>query len=700
MKGAALAVPRLGFAAFRLRLLFRGAFLLLVAATLALATVLLAGEKTRSYENYRRGFAKTQAEIAARLRHPAGQLALLNPSIAGANVTPLRPLLLPFGAIDFDDQNKAQQAVEIAGCSVRYADGSALCAAVGSNPYAGGFLYLVGSAPAGVLVARERNAFDMERFHRARVTLQMRDATTRWIAPFEDQSVPGAPGVRGRLTWFVDPGTPLSTESRPVRDFRGWLWQSGECTNAADASADCAKRTFFSIRLPVDVFREEIFAKPRPIWPPRDLERIAVRVELLAPGEGAALFDSNAPDATLPLSLKELSQALLPGEVLRVRKAGAATPPPLLTLKGLDATGETSAPWLDRLVRRLPADGGDAPVSGRETIRTAVGDYELELTGDPRSVERSLSAVATRVSWFVGAMRAAIALAWLAIEIGLIRRIAILTRRAAAVSRDVQGPRVEERIGELQVSDLRGRDELGILAGGLADLLQRVKEDVQRDRIRVQQERDTWHAVGHEIMSPLQSLMVLHASPEDASHRYIQRMQQAVRVLYGSASPSEAIEAAKLELAAVDLNEFLLKVAGNAHYAGVDNVRYVAATAAVMVRADEFSLEDVVTHILRNADRHREPGTPIGVSLARDQRQARVDIRNQGPAIDPAHLERVFEYGVSVDAGGAASLAPPGEHRGQGLFVVKTYMAKMGGTVCAANVEGGVSFTLSLPLID
>ena len=377
-----------------------------------------------------------------------------------------------------------------------------------------------------------------------------------------------------------------------------------------------------------------------------------------------------------------------------------ATPPPLLTLKGLDATGETSAPWLDRLVRRLPADGGDAPVSGRETIRTAVGDYELELTGDPRSVERSLSAVATRVSWFVGAMLAAIALAWLAIEIGLIRRIAILTRRAAAVSRDVQGPRVEERIGELQVSDLRGRDELGILAGGLADLLQRVKEDVQRDRIRVQQERDTWHAVGHEIMSPLQSLMVLHASPEDASHRYIQRMQQAVRVLYGSASPSEAIEAAKLELAAVDLNEFLLKVAGNAHYAGVDNVRYVAATAAVMVRADEFSLEDVVTHILRNADRHREPGTPIGVSLARDQRQARVDIRNQGPAIDPAHLERVFEYGVSVDAGGAASLAPPGEHRGQGLFVVKTYMAKMGGTVCAANVEGGVSFTLSLPLID
>ena len=124
-----LEVPRLGLASFRRRLLFRGVFLLLALATLALAVVLLQDEKERSYRQYQQNFRKTQAEVMARLRHPAGLLALLNPGVQ-ADVTPLRPLLLPFAALDFDDQNKAQQAVEMAGCSVRWPDGSALCAAI------------------------------------------------------------------------------------------------------------------------------------------------------------------------------------------------------------------------------------------------------------------------------------------------------------------------------------------------------------------------------------------------------------------------------------------------------------------------------------------------------------------------------------------------------------------------------------------
>ena len=34
--------------------------------------------------------------------------------------------------------------------------------------------------------------------------------------------------------------------------------------------------------------------------------------------------------------------------------------------------------------------------------------------------------------------------------------------------------------------------------------------------------------------------------------------------------------------------------------------------------------------------------------------------------------------------------------RGQGLFVARTYMSKMGGTVRAQNVAGGVRFLLTL----
>jgi two-component system, OmpR family, sensor kinase len=110
------------------------------------------------------------------------------------------------------------------------------------------------------------------------------------------------------------------------------------------------------------------------------------------------------------------------------------------------------------------------------------------------------------------------------------------------------------------------------------------------------------------------------------------------------------------------------------------------------VRADAFSLEDVVTHILRNAQRHRTPGTPVTLSLQLRDAHAVIGIHNLGAPIPEALLDRVFDYGVSdaapEDAGG---------RRGQGLFVARTYMAKMGGTVRALNREGGVLFELEWP---
>ena len=57
-------------------------------------------------------------------------------------------------------------------------------------------------------------------------------------------------------------------------------------------------------------------------------------------------------------------------------------------------------------------------------------------------------------------------------------------------------------------------------------------------------------------------------------------------------------------------------------------------------------------------------------------------------------LERIFEYGVS-------DLEPEvpeaqAQRRGQGLFVAKTYLAKMDGTIAARNVADGVVFEMTL----
>jgi signal transduction histidine kinase len=679
-----------------LRLFFRGIFLLLALATLAMAVGVLLEEKQLGHRNYQAVLRKTQEQIVSRLRHPTGQLALLNPRAGGGPVTPLKPLVLPFSAIDFDDKAKVQQAVEMAGCLVQYQDGANLCVAIGNNPFAGGFIYLAGSFASGPLAAHLPGDLDFSTAHRVRVTVEMRGQTFRWIAPFETLGEgsavgpSGAPGLRGRLTGYVD-GVPITHGTKTVRDFRGWLWQDGRCIDPAPPGAEpCAKRSFLSIRLPVEVFRDALFQvdRARIVWPPEDLDRILVRLQVLPPGEDATpLFDSNRAGAEPPFALADLNELLLPGERLQIRRQGA--PADLVTLVGKD-TEAPRARWIDQLVRRLPVEGYDAPLQLRETVATPLSRYDVVLTGDVRSVNKTLAAVATRLSGFVGAMLAAVILAWALIELRIIRRITLLTKRAASVSSGMKAG--DGGLPPIDLTDLRGRDELGVLAQGLKDLLQRVHDDVRREHIRAQQEKDQWHAVGHEIMSPLQSLMALHGTSDDPSHRYIRRMQQAVQVLYGQASPSEAFESTTLQVGTLDLDAFLGHVATNAEGAGIAGVAYRSMGAAVLVRADEYSLEDVVTHVLRNADRHRTPGSVITLELQFDAREARVEIRNDGSAIDEAMLEKIFEYGVSDQPGSAAE-----GHRGQGLFVARTYMAKMGGTIAARNDSGGVVFTLRMP---
>ncbi|SFD15161.1 sensor histidine kinase KdpD [Collimonas sp. OK412] len=679
-------------AQYRLRILFRGAFLLLAVATVALALYVLQQEKQLSYKNYQASFRKTGDQILATLRHPAGQLALLNPRTENGGAAVLHPVLLPFPSLDFDDQNKVRQAITMSGCLVQYGDDGALCVAVGNNPWAGGFIYVAGSFVSGELMPHQRGEQDIGDAHRVRVTVTLRGQTYRWIAPFEKNGDPNAVqtrGAHGRLTGFLDDDSGR-VGSRPVKDFRGWIWQSTLCSKPGqgDGDADCPRSSFFSLRLPVGVLQDALFQEKNPVWPPADLDNIQVRIEVLPPGDGPLLFDSKSAAAARAFSVGDLASLLLPGESLRIRKRGAAGGADLVSLTGAEDHPDDTSRLLSRLVRRLPVDEIGAPNESRESVVTSAGIYDVTLIGDERSVNRSLGVVAARVLWFVGAMLLALFVAWLIIEIGIIRRITMLTRRAAKVSKIVKG---SGGLDQFNLTDLRGADELGVLASCLHDLLRRVKEDVEREEIRAEQEKEMWHAVGHEIMSPLQSLMALHGTADSQSSRYINRMQQAVRVLYGSASPSEAFQSTVLQVTAIDIGAFLGNVADNAPLVGIADVRFFGGQEGVMVRADDYSLEDVVTHVLRNADRCRQPGSMISIDLKTTETAATIAVHNYGPNIAEGLIDKIFEYGVSdqFEAGANGS-------RGQGLFVAKTYMAKMGGTITALNVADGVVFSLGL----
>ncbi len=690
-------MKRLWLAAYRLRIVFRGIFLLLALATLALALSLLQQEKQLALAAYQSHFDKTQQQLSALLRHPSGQLALLNPDLLNDSRNGLRPMVLPFAALDFDDQSKVRQAMAMSGCLQQYSDRGDLCAGIGNSPWGGAYLYIAGHFNSRSLIAHQRGDLNLSHADRLELSLKLGDQNYHWIAPFEAESNTAAsnavnlPLLRGRFTGFLRDDLDAG-KTRPHKDFRAWVWQQGRCNSGQQADDDqhCLRNAFFSVRLTIPEWQAALFKKTKPSWPPENFNSLELQVQIKPADSDHALLDSQQHQRNPVFSLQDLQQHLLAGEKIQIRRLDQTLA--FLQLQGNSSELPDPQALLIRLINWLPVEQRVWQLQKKEILTTANFAVEFSLTGDQRSALQNLSIVAARISWYVAAMLLALSLAWLLLELSIMRRITLLSKRARVLSKNVKA---SQGIEQFNLDDLRSADELGVLASCLQDLLRRVREDLEREQIRAAQEKDMWHAVGHEIMSPLQSLLALHEQEHDSSRRYLLRMQQALTILYGNASPSEAFQASVLELQALELRQFLSALIENAPDAGIKDVLDLSdastCPAAVWVRADEHSLEDVISHILNNAQRYRQTASPIEIKLDADDNYAQISVRNYGPQIAEDMLDKLFEYGVS-DQAEAGALG----QRGQGLFVAKTYMAKMGGTISVNNLADGVCFCLSL----
>jgi signal transduction histidine kinase len=128
-------------------------------------------------------------------------------------------------------------------------------------------------------------------------------------------------------------------------------------------------------------------------------------------------------------------------------------------------------------------------------------------------------------------------------------------------------------------------------------------------------------------------------------------------------------------------------VAGVAEDLPTDGARISLVTAPTMVRADPTLLQRAIGNLLDNAMRHgRAPGADqaiVTVTVA----DGRVTVADQGPGIDPAVGEDLFDRFTS---GGGSS--------GLGLSIVRWVALSHGGDLKVYNAdEGGAIFEFSLP---
>ncbi len=121
-------------------------------------------------------------------------------------------------------------------------------------------------------------------------------------------------------------------------------------------------------------------------------------------------------------------------------------------------------------------------------------------------------------------------------------------------------------------------------------------------------------------------------------------------------------------------------------------LRFAGALAPLTVSGGREELTTVVDNLVSNAIKFSPEGGAVEISLVRQQRQAVLDVMDQGPGIPANERGQVFEpFYRSANARGVAGV-------GLGLAIAREFAAAHRGTLELMDVPTGTHFRLTLPV--
>jgi hypothetical protein len=212
--------------------------------------------------------------------------------------------------------------------------------------------------------------------------------------------------------------------------------------------------------------------------------------------------------------------------------------------------------------------------------------------------------------------------------------------------------------------------------------------------------------VSHELRSPMAAVIgsartlqarwgELSAEQREAFLSLIAEETSRLATLVADVLDTSRMEAGTFtyRFSDVDLAELVRESAVVAE-AGQDEVQVHATLPAGLpaVRGDRERLKQVLANLLDNAVKYSPAGAVVEVVCAAADRGVRVDVRDDGPGIEPDHQAMIFEkFGRAHDGH-----AKPGT--GLGLFIARSIVEAHGGSLEVRSAPGhGSTFTIELP---
>ena len=358
-------------------------------------------------------------------------------------------------------------------------------------------------------------------------------------------------------------------------------------------------------------------------------------------------------------------------------------------ISGVTDIGSLRVTSRDLVIRTpTPSDTFNNPLG---TVTTPVGYVQYA------KPERSIATTINRVRVFLafGVLGGTLLafLGGLVVAKRAMRPIAGLTRAAREVART--------RDPDITLPKPQANDEVADLAHTFEDMLRELSAAREETEAALARQRKFVADASHELRTPLTSILAnlelleeeLAGEQRDMADSALRSSRRMRRLVGDLLLLARADAGRDVTRAPVDLSAVAAEAAQEAGALSSDHPVSLDVPGPVTVTGVADDLHRLAGNLIENALLHTPAGTPVTVSVRRDDGSAVLEVSDRGPGVPADLRERVFER----FARGNGDATPSGGS-GLGLAIVRAVTTSHGGTVELSDAEGGgARFVVTLP---
>jgi two-component system OmpR family sensor kinase len=283
-------------------------------------------------------------------------------------------------------------------------------------------------------------------------------------------------------------------------------------------------------------------------------------------------------------------------------------------------------------------------------------------------------------------------------------RVAETASRVAELPLERGEVALAERVSD---ADADPRTEVGRVGAAINRMLGHIASALSAREASERKVRTFVADASHELRTPLASIRGYaeltrrggHKLPKDVAHALSRIESESVRMtslVEDLLLLARLDDGRSLEELPVDVSALLADAVSDANAAGPDHEwKLELPDEPMLVTGDAARLHQVLGNLLTNARVHTPPGTTVTASARLDGDSVELQVVDDGPGIDPAIADHVFER----FARGDTSRSRAAGSTGLGLAIVEAVVTAHGGTVSATSEAGATVFTVRLPRV-